>query len=146
MCQISLFTTICGRLIKAESKAAPKITPYRKGAVIIEQGGEGTEVYTLLEGHADVFRDDVRVGEIAADEIFGAIAALMETPRTATVVATCDSTVLALPKKSFVELIEARPATTLKMVEGMAGAIVSLNERLVGLLHGVDSSPMVEQS
>lgn len=133
-CQIGLFTTICGGLMKVETKTAPDFKSYQQGDVIIEQGAVDTDVYTLIDGHADAFVDSVKVGEIQTDEVFGAIAALMDVPRTATVVATCDSTVLAIPKKNFIDLIEARPATVLKMVEDMASKIVSLNARLVSLV------------
>lgn len=133
-CQISLFTSICGGLMKVETKTTPDIKSYQDGDVIIEQGARDTDVYTLIDGHAEAFVDSVKVGEIQSDEVFGAIAALMDVPRTATVVATRDSTVLAIPKRNFVDLIEARPATVLKMVEDMASKIVSLNERLVSLV------------
>ncbi len=131
--QVGLFSAICGSLLKTESTTTPEFRQYQEGDVVIEQGATDTDVYTLVDGHADVHVDGVRVGEIASDEIFGSIAALMDAPRTATVVASCDSTVLVLPKANFVDLIEARPGTVLKMVEEMAGKIVKLNETVVGL-------------
>ncbi len=133
-CQIGLFASVSASLIKVEAKTTPKFQQYNEGDVIIKQGEVDNDVYTLLDGHADVCVDRIKVGEIDAEEIFGTIAALMDTPRTATVVATCDSTVLSLPTTSFVDLIEARPATVLKMVEDMASKIVRLNEKVVSLL------------
>ena len=144
-CQIGLFTSICSGLMKVETKTAPDIKSYLDGDVIIEQGANDTDVYTLIDGHAEAFVDGVKVGEIQPDEIFGAIAGLMDVSRTATVVATCDSTVLAIPKKNFVDLIDARPATVLKMVEDMASKIVSLNERLVSLVDAPERATVASE-
>ncbi len=136
--QLSLFRSICGGLVKEEMKAVPNIKNFSPGDVIIEQGGKDTDVYTLLDGHADVLVDNVEVGEIEAEEMFGVIAALRGASRTATVVATRPSTTLTLPSSAFVELIEARPTTVLRLVEGMSNKIVALNERVVGPTHGAE--------
>jgi CRP/FNR family cyclic AMP-dependent transcriptional regulator len=111
----------------------PTITTYFPGDVIIEQNSLGTDVFTLLSGHANVMVNGVQVGEIFADEIFGALAALSNQPRTATVVADKKSMVLSISKDQFSELIEARPNTVKKLVEDMARTIVALNSKVVAM-------------
>lgn len=101
--------------------------------VIISQGTTGTDVYTLVEGLLEVVVDGVKVGEIMPDEIFGAMAALTETPRSATVRAVDFSVILKLPRERFLDLMRSRPLTVLKMIEDMSRTIVSLNERVVKL-------------
>lgn len=121
-------------LLKGEKKFIPSIRSYQKGDSIIVEGTSGEEVFTLLGGHADVLVDGVRVGEIFTDEIFGALAALTDLPRTATVVATEDCRALAVTKGNFLDLMQSRPAIVFKMVEDMARAIVDLNKQVVGKL------------
>ncbi len=99
--------------------------------VIIKQGTSGDEVYTLLNGHANVIVDGIIVGEVLADEIFGALAALTDMPRTASVVASQNCSVLSIEKDKFIELIQNRPLTVLKMVQDMARTIVDLNKKVV---------------
>jgi len=131
--RFQLMTTLFSGLAKDPSSYSPELRHFRAGQEIIRQGEIAPDVLNMVEGHADVFVDKVKVGEIFPDEIFGALAALTDTPRTATVVARDNAIVLSLPKEKFVELIESRPHTALKMVVDMARSVVELNKRVVGL-------------
>ncbi len=117
--------------MRGEKQFTPEILSYHAGHTVIEQGTPGDKVYTLINGHAEVLVDGVSVGEVLCDEIFGALAALTDMPRTATVVTTQDSMVLSIPRENFLELVESRPATVLKMVQDMARTIVDLNKKVV---------------
>ena len=75
----------------------------------------------------------IGLGGLLPDEIFGAIGGLTGTPRSATVVATKQTTVVVLPTDHFIELIQERPQTVLQLVKDMARKLVSLNERVVSL-------------
>ena len=111
----------------------PEIRQYDEGDIIIEEGGTDNEVYTLLSGSANVLVGDTQVGEIKRDEIFGAIAALTGTPRTAKVVATSECSVLVVASDRFQDLLEKRPDTVTKLVEDMARTIVAGNQKIVDL-------------
>lgn len=126
-----LLVELLSAALKPEERLHPQMRGFDVGEVIIEQGDQATHVYTLLEGHAEVFVDGVRVGEVLRDEIFGALSVLTGTTRTARVVASRRCLVASLPKDDFVKLIAERPATTLKLAEDMARMIVSLNRELV---------------
>ncbi|MDH5485565.1 MAG: cyclic nucleotide-binding domain-containing protein [Gammaproteobacteria bacterium] len=111
----------------------PEIRQYEKAHEIIAQGATDNEVYTLITGSAEVIVDGIAVGEIKRDEIFGAIAALTGTARTAQVVALSDCTVLVVPADKFHSLLSSRPETVTKLIEDMARSIVSGNEQIVNL-------------
>ncbi len=129
--QFNLFSLMISTLVKGHSDLTPMVRFYQSGDIIISQGSEAKEVYNMIEGHADVFVKGIKVGEILTDEIFGALGVLVQKPRTADVIATKKCMVLCLPKEHFVELIETRPHTVLKMVEDMARTIVELNAKVV---------------
>jgi len=131
--QQNLLCALAASVLQEDMKFNPRVVHFEAGDTIIEQGGEGKEVYTLAEGHAEVFVGGVQVGEIHSDEIFGAIAALTKTPRTATVIARDPCLVLALPRERFIDLIKNRPGTVHKLVDDMARKMVALNERVVNL-------------
>ncbi|RMG44234.1 MAG: cyclic nucleotide-binding domain-containing protein [Candidatus Dadabacteria bacterium] len=129
--QYAYFAGIAASLMKRGVAPTPEVRDYSAGDIIIRQGDSAREVFTLVEGCLEVVVDDVVVGEIKQDEIFGMLAALTDTKRTATIRCKTDAMVLVLPKDNFVELIETRPATVLRMVEDMARAIIDLNEKVV---------------
>lgn len=133
LCRLSAQTLLIAALSHGEREYQPQVKSYHAGDVIIEQGSTGNEVYTLVEGRAEAFVDGVKVGEVEADEIFGALAALTGTPRSATVIAVGTCLVLSLEKEKFLDLIQQRPATALKLFEDMARTIVALNAQVVSL-------------
>lgn len=132
-CQLSMMSALLSRLKACEVSLRPEIRTYAPGETIITEGTEASEVYTMVDGHARVYVKDVQVGEIGGDEIFGALAVLTNTTRSASVVAAEPSMVIVLKRDQFVDLIQNRPLTVLKMVEDMARTIQSLNGQVVGL-------------
>lgn len=111
----------------------PEFRMFRKGDVIIEENTEGDEVFTLLTGSTKVMINNTEVGEINKDEIFGAIAALTNTKRNASVIATSDCETLVIKSNNFRGLLKARPDTVQKLMNDMARTIVSSNNRIMEL-------------
>ncbi|MBU6955433.1 cyclic nucleotide-binding domain-containing protein [Hahella sp. HN01] len=129
---MTLFSHSYGDISKEQHRPQAGFTRYKPGDVIIRQGEEADNVYTMMMGDAKVFIDDQEVGEVHEGEIFGAIAALTNAPRNATVVAGNSCTVMAVPKSQFVSLIHAHPETCFHLLENMARTINDLNRRLTG--------------
>lgn len=111
----------------------PEFRVYKKGDIIIQEGTEGDEVFTLLNGTVKVTSDDKEVGKIKKDEIFGAIAALTHTKRTATVIATSDCDTLVTSSENFRSIFATRPDIAQKLIQTMARTIVSSNEKIIEL-------------
>lgn len=106
---------------------------FASGDTIIRQGDEADLVFTMLEGEADAIHDGVKVGEIHSDEIFGAMAVFTRQPRSASVIATSDCSVMAVRKEDFVDLIEQQPGIGLGLIEEMANKINQLNNKVSNL-------------
>ena len=87
----------------------------------------------MLEAEADAIHDVVKVGEIHSDEIFGAMAVFTRQPRSASVIATSDCSVMAVRKEDFVDLIEQQPGIGLGLIEEMANKINQLNNKVSNL-------------
>ena len=121
---------------RQDTEYLPEIRQYKKDDVLIEEGSEGDEVFTLLKGSAKVMSNNQQVGEIKKDEIFGAIAALTHTKRTATVIATTDCDTLVANGDSFRSILTTRPDIVQKLIEDMARTIISSNERIIELMKG----------
>jgi len=81
---------------------------------------------------AEVLVDGVNVARIGEGEIFGAMAVLTQTARSATVRAITTCSVVKVPREQFTELIKDNPVTIHSLLVDMANSIVNLNEQLVG--------------
>lgn len=133
LCNLSLYELAFTQELRAEFQPTAGFMHYRSGETIIRQGDAAHKVYTLLEGAADAVCDGVKVGEIHANEIFGALAVFTRQPRMASVVATSDCTVLAVRKEEFITLIEHQPQICLGLIEEMSAKINQLNTQLLQL-------------
>ena len=101
------------------------------GDVILKQGDAAELVYTIISDEADVFVDGVKAGELAEEEVVGAMAVFTGEPRSATVVARTACTIMAVPQKDFVLLIEAQPKAAVNLIENLARRITILNQQLI---------------
>ncbi|PLW84270.1 DNA-binding protein [Kineobactrum sediminis] len=115
------------------SQTTPGFEEYQPGEIIIHQGERADYVFNLSAGVAEVLVDDVIVSRIGEGEIFGAMAALTQADRSATVRARTPCSVVKVPKEQFSELIKSHPAPVHRLLVDMANSIVNLNEQLVGL-------------
>ena len=97
-----------------------------RGAVVIAQGDPADLAYVIANGSVEVTQ---RVGDadpsvlrtMGAGELFGEIGLITGSPRTATVTATAPTTLLALDRTTFLELV-ASPAMTSRLVDRYGGA------------------------
>ncbi len=131
------YTGLMLRIAAASAQEEPPSTPgfeeYAPGDIIIRQGERADYVFNMSAGAAEVLVNDVLVGRISEGEIFGAMAALTQSDRSATVRAITDCSIVKVPKEQFTELIKIKPATIHSLLIDMANSIVNLNEQLVGL-------------
>lgn len=125
--------------VRGEFQPSTGFLHFHRGETIIQQGDTADQVYTLLEGEADAVCDGVVVGQIHADEIFGALAVFTRQPRMASVIASRDCTVLAVRKEEFMSLIEYQPQICQGLIEEMADKINQLNNQLLQLKNAGDT-------
>lgn len=119
--------------LHADTPATPGFEEFQPGEDIIRQGEAADYVYNLSFGQADVLVNDVIVGRVSEGEIFGAMAALTHSNRSATVRAHTRCSVVKVPREQFTDLIRSNPATIHSLLVDMANSIVNLNEQLVSL-------------
>ena len=132
-CLSQSFQLMMCHFSKQDVSFSPEYRYYSEGDVIIEEGTEGDEVFTLITGSAKVMVNNTEVGEVNQDEIFGAIAALTNTRRTASIVATSECETIVVKSESFRSLLLGRPDTVQKLIHDMARTIVSSNDRIMAL-------------
>lgn len=104
------------------------------GEMMISQGSEPDEVFAIIEGSADVFHNGTKVGEVTANEIFGAMAFLTSSPRSADVVAREACTVMVVPGDDFHSLLRSHPHICMNLLHSMARQVSAMNQQVHDLL------------
>jgi CRP-like cAMP-binding protein len=78
------------------------------GQVIIREGETGTSLYLLVDGRVEVVKGERPVAELSEREVFGEMALLDPGPRSATVRALTDVTLLGLKGEDFSDIMAER--------------------------------------
>jgi predicted MFS family arabinose efflux permease len=86
---------------------AAKLQPrsVRQGEVVFRQGDSGDLFYLVEHGRCEIAIDGEKVADAWPGEAFGEIALLRDVPRTATVTAAEDTTLLALERDEFIAAV-----------------------------------------
>jgi MFS family permease len=90
------------------------------GEVIVRQGEPGDDFFLVAEGRVRVTVDGAAAGELGPGEGFGEIALLRDVPRTATVEALEETTLYALERTEFLNVLGGH-AESAAAAEGVAG-------------------------
>jgi len=89
---------------------------YNRNAVIVKEGQAGLLMYVVLEGRLAVSIKGKLVERIGPGGVFGEMALVERTPRLATVTAETACSLLAVGRKTFLDLIKASPDFALSLL------------------------------
>lgn len=93
------------------------------GNVVFRQSEVGTNCHIIVSGTVSVSVNDLFVTTLGAGEHFGELALLDNQPRSATVTATTDCTLLVLGSHEFATALETAPGLTVKLLVALANRI-----------------------
>jgi MFS family permease len=119
----------------ALEQAARHLTRLRMapGQVVVRQGDPADRFFHILDGTFEVTQTKDPGGaprflrSLSPDDVFGEIGLLRGIPRTATVTAATDGTLLALDGGRFLELVGAGPGLTSRLLDVHRGASARLD-------------------
>ena len=127
--KVPLFTACSNRDLQKIAKASDEVT-IEAGRVLVEQGGIGRECFVIIDGTATVKRNNRKITTLGTGDYFGELALLDGGPRTASVVAETDMTVLVLGQREFHGLLDEVPGLSHKVLSTMAKRIRELDQKV----------------
>ena len=95
--------------------ASLHVTQAQEGEVIARQGGPADKFFIVADGEVEIERSgegDRNVATLGPGQFFGEISILRDTPREATVKATKPTTLLAMERDTFRDLVAQSLGTT----------------------------------
>ncbi|OGQ01561.1 MAG: hypothetical protein A2026_11790 [Deltaproteobacteria bacterium RBG_19FT_COMBO_46_12] len=113
--KVPLFSNLSQRHLKEIAKHADQVQ-VEKGRVLVQQGKAGWEFIFIAEGKARVEKNGKFVRQLSGGDFFGEISLIDGEPRTATVIAETDMTILIVHKPSFDHLLDAIPGLQRKIL------------------------------
>lgn len=129
---------------------------FEKGQSIIEEGQQGDELYVLFRGKVDVSKNGLRIAQLKAGGHFGEMGLVDQAPRSATVVATEDTSAISVDRDSLLKLMRRDSLVAVKLlwsfVQVLSERLRNTNEALTDLKQELDEvrahtdAPMVGSS
>ncbi len=111
------------------ASAADEVT-VDAGHVLIHQGRNHRELYVIESGGAVVQVDDEQVAEIPAGELVGELGYFTQTPASATVTTSAESTVLVIPYNRFAQTLDDNPKLVLAIATELAERLHAMDARM----------------
>jgi CRP-like cAMP-binding protein len=129
--RIPLFASLNTRDLQRVAKASDEIV-IPKGHVLVDQGQAGREAFVIIEGNATVRRNGRRVATVGPGAVVGELSLLDRGPRTATVTADEDMTLLVIDQRHFSGVLEQVPALAHKLLATLAAKVRDLDRETYG--------------
>jgi CRP-like cAMP-binding protein len=106
---------------------------FRQGEVIIREGDSGEEMFFMESGRVRVVRRRgsrmVLLAELGGGDLFGEMALLTGSPRSATVTALSDVNLWSMPQADFDDLVTAYPNLALALSRVLSERLRNTDER-----------------
>jgi hypothetical protein len=128
--QMAILVHAVAELKPREFRSTNGFKRVEAGEILISQGDAADHVFVIIDGYAEAFVDGHKVGDVAKDEIFGAMAVFTGEPRNATVIAREPSTVMLIPGDHFLSMTRTNPKIAHSLIESMARRIGQLNRQI----------------
>ena len=113
--KVPMFSELSKRHLREISKHSDNVAK-KVGDVLVRQGNKGGEFFFIIEGKARVEKNGKFVRQLSGGDFFGEISLIDGEPRTATVIAETDMTILIVHKPSFDHLLDAIPGLQRKIL------------------------------
>ena len=102
--------------------------PVEPGQVIFDEGDPGDTMFAVAEGQVDIVLDGRVIESVTAGGIFGELALVDESPRSARAVARTATQLVTIDKRRFMFLVQEHPTFALQVMGVLAARLRTSNE------------------
>jgi CRP-like cAMP-binding protein len=102
--------------------------PYSAGDTIVAEGAPATEMYLVREGRVSIEVKKKIVEQIGAGGIFGEMALIADSARSAAVVAAEDCLVIPIDRRLFLILVQEMPNFALDVMRVLSRRLRNMNQ------------------
>ena len=122
----------------------PDVEEYEDGDVIIQEANKDKDFFKLVRGKVAVLRGGKKIAEITEPgEYFGEMAAILDEPRSASIVSSGRCVIKRYPGDKLSELIEKYPDVSRHLFKTLVGRLKKTDRIVVQLAGGGRTRPQV---
>lgn len=107
------------------------------GEVIVRQGEEGSSMYAIQEGQVEVVKEheggEMVLGVLTEGDVFGDMAILERTIRSATVRAKGPARILTIDRRTFLQRVQSDPTIAFGLLRSMGRRVRRLDGQVMAL-------------
>ena len=103
---------------------------FAAGETIFAEGTPGREMYVVLDGSVDIRVRDKTLDIAEPGEIFGEMALIDSSARSATAIAMEDCTLAPVDEKQFLRMVERNPLFSLNVMQILADRLRRMDAML----------------
>ena len=129
LAQVPFFASLSKKQLGRLAEEADVVS-FQPGQPIVEEGMLGETMFVILSGEGQVLKGGRKLGTVRPGDVFGEIAVLDGSPRSATVVAQTPLTAVRLFRRTLLRLMEAEPQIALKILDGIVRRIRDLTSSI----------------
>ena len=131
---IPLFSGLDPSVVKLLAFTSPRLT-FKHGEVLVKQGDPGDAAYIVISGRGEIWlttdeHQTLKLRDVHPKEVIGEIALLVDAPRSATIRAVEDMTVLKLDKAEFLGLVRQDQAVSNQLIRVLADRLDQTTKQL----------------
>lgn len=128
--QIPLFNSLSSKELMELARHLDEVS-VSSDTMLTVQGGAGDAFYLIVEGKADVIRNDTKIAVLGPGDSVGEMALLDGEPRSASVVMTTEGVVLTMPRREFTAVVKDIPTIAMKLLVALSLRLREANTRIV---------------
>jgi CRP/FNR family transcriptional regulator, cyclic AMP receptor protein len=107
-----------------------ELVAFRAGQKIFREGDPGDLMYVVRDGQVDLHVKGQLVDALGPGGVLGEMALIEHAPRTATATAKTDCTLVPIPEKRFMFMVQQTPHFALQIMRVIAERLRRMDARL----------------
>ncbi len=98
----------------------PDVRTFRAGETVFAEGDAGDCMFAVIDGEVAIQKNGIVLERVGVGGIFGEMALIDQSPRSATAVAAIDCSIAAVGQKRFTFLVQQTPYFALEIMHVLA--------------------------